>query len=61
MKFGPNTKVHLECEMCGNKETILLKDLPHTPGGRFILSGQVQCMDCLDMVVFVVRPEDVDR
>lgn len=61
MKFGPNTKIHLECNACGNKETIFLKDLPHTLGGHFILLSNGQCADCLGIVTLVVRLEDIDH
>jgi len=57
-KFGPETKVRLECKKCDVKEIITLGDLPATPNGSFITLHTVQCIRCLSVISIEVHDED---
>lgn len=58
MDASDNTWADLECKECGVVERIRLFDLPHTPGGNFILGYPVQCKRCLRRVEINVKKGD---
>ena len=60
-KFSKQTKVHLKCNQCDIEETITLEDLPSSPKGFFIWPVAVQCIQCLNLIPFVVRGKDAEE
>ena len=58
MKFGPETIARIKCEKCDTEERVKLGDMPHSPGGSFIMLGGVQCVTCLGEVFCSIYLED---
>ncbi len=58
--FTPETRIKFTC-MCGIAETIKIANMPHTPGGQFMIGyGTVQCPRCFSVVTGIVRDEDAE-
>jgi len=56
-RFSPNTIINLNCD-CGQNETIKLGDLPHTPGGKFVMPITMQCGSCLRCVSCEIHEDE---
>lgn len=58
--FTSETRIRFKCE-CGQAETVKVVNMPHTPGGQFMIGyNTVQCPRCLSTVMGVVRGEDAE-
>lgn len=58
--FTSETRLRFRCD-CGQAETIKIANMPHTPGGQFMISyNSVQCPRCLNVVIGTVRDEDAE-
>ena len=58
--FMPETRIRFKCG-CGQAETVKIANMPHTPGGQFMVGyNTVQCPRCLSTVLGIVRDEDAE-
>ncbi len=58
-KFSPKTKMQVTCSRCDETEMIMLGDLPTSPGGKFLFTGQFTCFHCLGGACGEIREENV--